>query len=414
MAKIIYSKSSNDRAKQFQVVTKIMLLEDNNKIVVKSAVSESARKHLMQITENFEILCNAYDKRKLSFVPVKNDEGVLKLPYVSGLSFDEYLSRLIDRQEAEKAIALMHDYFDELFIENGSFVASDEFKEQFGENDIEDIAVSNVDIDALFANVLYEDEEWISYDYEWLCRFDMPKKFVTYRILRYFLMSPKHEFLKERLFSEFGIDESNIPDYEKMEENFQAYVSGDAITASRIYENIHGNNLDVVCLAEKYEKDHDIKCFIDCGDGYKELKNGPINAVEKEYCDYQYVCIIPQDAKKMKFMPASTMCFVTSFEAVDNEGNIIPYTHNGYDRNEGVLFINFEPAYEMDVSQYAGKEISIAYHVGVISGEYDSLGIKDNKLEERVVMDYIAELKADRGYRISQKLKNVKQKIVRK
>ncbi len=414
MAKIIYAKSSNDRAKQFQVVTKIVLLENNNKIVVKSAVSESAKKHLMQITENFEVLCNAYKKRRLSFVPVKNDDDVLKLPYVSGLSFDEYLSRLIEGQETEKAIALMHDYFDELFIENGCFVLSDKFKEQFGEADIEDIAVSNVDIDALFANVLYEDEQWISYDYEWLCRFDMPKKFVIYRILRYFLMSPKHEFLKERLFGEFGIDEVNIPAYEKMEESFQAYVSGDVITASGIYENVHGDNIDVVGLANKYEKDHDVKCFVDCGDGYKELKSGPVNAVEKEYCDYQYVCIIPQDAKKMKFMPANTMCFVTAFEAVDNEGNNISYTHNGIDRNEGVLFINFEPAYEMDVAQYAGREISIAYHVGAISGEYDSLGVKENKLEERVIMDYIAELKADRGYRISQKLKKVKQKIVRK
>lgn len=51
MEHIIYTKYSNDRAKEFSIRTDIILHQDGTKFVVKKALDENAQKHIKAIGE---------------------------------------------------------------------------------------------------------------------------------------------------------------------------------------------------------------------------------------------------------------------------------------------------------------------------------------------------------------------------
>lgn len=409
---IIYCKSSTDRAEAFSMVTKIKKENDCN-VVVKAPGTAQATEHITRLLDNYKILTQAYQGKNISFVKANALDNEVELEFVKGESFDKHIDFLLNSNKIDEALTLISKYFDELLIENGAFKVSDDFTNMFGMQTVElqDAAVKNIDIDALFSNVLYVDSKWISYDYEWLCRFDIPKKFVIYRILRYFLIAPMHSQLRDELFNVFDIDENMIPVYEDMESHFQAYVSNQAVTASRIYESIHGKNHDVITLVDKYDKEHELEIFTEINNELVKLDTVYNKPVEVEYCVYKWTSKLPDNAKKIIVKPAKTMCVVTEFEFLNESKEPLAFTHNGIDRGPDVLFAHFEPQYEVDVSSCSGNQIELKYHIGVITGEYDSLAIVDNKLEEQLIKGYIGELQENFFYTISKPVRKLVRKI---
>ena len=66
-------------------------------------------------------------------------------------------------------------------------------------------------------------ERWNLIDYEWTFPFMIPTNYIIYRVLNYYLFGASHreKLHKYDLFNKYGIRESEITEYERMEKSFK-------------------------------------------------------------------------------------------------------------------------------------------------------------------------------------------------
>ncbi len=258
MIKTIYTKVSNDRAQCFSVTTSIREYQ-GKRFVVKTPVTPIAMEHVQSLKKKYSDLNRKYVETSFMFAKIEKnflnnleDDSSVVVEYIEGKRFSSYLDRLLEEGNTELFYEEIQKYFDVLLMDEQQFEGSDEFENVFG-----DVvfpagtpAVRMVDIDTLFDNVIYKNDNWIDYDYEWTFDFLIPVKYVIFRILNFYVArSEKRLIMKDGLFIKYGLDKDKIAIFEKMEESFQKYVYGNTVTMFNLYNDIHGENV-YICQCE--------------------------------------------------------------------------------------------------------------------------------------------------------------------
>ena len=230
MQQTVYVKFNNLRHPDFAVKTSI--LENNGKrTVIKSSISEDGKKHILDFPKKADALKKLYkDNVRVLDVKIENDRAVF--PYITGQTVAELIEESLN--DIPKALELIAHYLEA--IESYSkdctteFVPCDEYRLIFGETDYTGSAVGVANIDEIFDNFIITDAGLTLIDYEWVFFFPVPKRFISFRTVYYFLVKNysiiTNNLSEEEYLAYFGFDPEETSLWKKTEDNFQQYAHG--------------------------------------------------------------------------------------------------------------------------------------------------------------------------------------------
>lgn len=207
--KIIYSKATFGRKKEFQIETKI-LTDNNKKYVLKRGLFDN--KHIENIINNSKLLKNIYNES--IDIPEKYDDGII-VPFIEGNSLLDVFKE--NKNDAINKYLNILDNKDNLC----QFIATNDFKNIFGDFNKECISLKLANIDLTLSNVLISDNDTKFIDLEWVYNFPIPVDFIKYRCILDILNNSNENI--DDLFKLFKI-ELSIDELDKMEKSFENYM----------------------------------------------------------------------------------------------------------------------------------------------------------------------------------------------
>lgn len=232
MKRMIFTKYSAERSRQFAIRTDIMKSENGELEVMKRALYPEGEEHIAHICRSFELLAQEYRRGQFALnVCGKREDGV-RLAYLSSETLQQKLATLARSGREEEIKEYLSEYFARM-REGDDWIAfekTEEFVRVFGDAAVpEGLRCRRVtDIDIIFSNLIPEGKIWHLIDYEWTFEFPIPLNFVLYRACHLAANEiPGSKSLNEgALFQRLGIDRKQQECYAAMEEHFQEYIKG--------------------------------------------------------------------------------------------------------------------------------------------------------------------------------------------
>ena len=213
---IIFSKISESRKKEYEIVTTLTLL-DGKKYICKKGVFTDA--HIKNMNDNIKLL-RKYFGDYVDDSYIKDD--TLFVPYAEG----ETLSKLIAKGDVEKAIDLYEQILSKIPTKKFSKFenAENKFYDIDFDDDEESFIVTNYDL--VFSNVIYDGKNLKIIDNEWVFAYPIPKKAVIYRAFKLIKQEcPYLDIDLKKYFEKYEI--TDFKKYDKLEEQFQRHVVSD-------------------------------------------------------------------------------------------------------------------------------------------------------------------------------------------
>ncbi|WP_418462910.1 hypothetical protein [Frisingicoccus sp.] len=245
MEKIIYSKYSNDRRREFAIRTDICCDDKGNKAVYKTAMFPEGKQHLNHMYNYYaeskkSSTCSEMGLAECSW----ETDGRLKFEYLNGTPLDEILDRLLAEGESKKVEEILLEYIETIYKNSCDceFNISEPFKTVFGDVELPGKLQCGryTNIDMILPNVLIEGTEKKLIDYEWVFDFPIPAHYVAFRILYYYIYSnSKRKALSGwNLYEKAGISSEEAEVYLKMENHFQEYILNGRAKYNQLYTMI--------------------------------------------------------------------------------------------------------------------------------------------------------------------------------
>lgn len=236
MTQIIYSKFSNDRKKEYSLITKI-LSKEGSLFVAKEALDEASLHHVQGLVEIQKGLESQYEGSDFYIPQCRKTSRGIEMEYVEGKTFEEHFDHLLEEQGEKKCADEILEFLQELFPyeQNKNFKMTKEFMQVFGDVELPDglHSFSWSDIDLIFPNIILSEKGKALIDYEWTYSFPVPMEYICFRCLHNYLdYDPKRKgLISYNLYEKMGITDEMIGCFWKMEESFQGgiYVSSDLL-----------------------------------------------------------------------------------------------------------------------------------------------------------------------------------------
>ena len=327
-----------DRAKAF--ATKTVITKDDNlvKAVYKYAVSDASRAHINRIFDIYIKLTSIYKEN------VKVNKGILiengiKLEYLEGISLEEILDKAFLSGENNAAVELIKQYIDKIInvLPKIKFDITDEFKKVFGDISFDEKVINTLEatnvanIDAIFSNVIINNDIWNILDYEWTFEFPIPLNFILFRALNVYLYSSdrRRRLWNEGIMEKFGIDKNQQKLFAQMDFNFHKYVNGDRYSLSMSCDDIDKQKF-IVDENSLNKKEGMVQVFIDSGKGYSEDNSYLQNSILDEEELFFLEILVPDNALNIRIDPADTYCmaYIKEFYGIDKNSNKMSMDYN--------------------------------------------------------------------------------------
>lgn len=206
---------NNMRKKQYKLETKIC----TDKVTKKSYI-ESENNHIMQISQNVELL------KKLGFCVCESyEKGSIVSEFMSKPTMDEYLNRLIQQNQIEEFKKELDKWYNFTKDRLGIGYQGDTIFDKYS------ITVKNKEnltivehglIDLIFQNIFYDGNEYIIFDQEWYVK-GVPLEFIMYRSIKKILFQHNEiekKLDKEELYKKYNIKDF-INEFDQLEEKWQ-------------------------------------------------------------------------------------------------------------------------------------------------------------------------------------------------
>ncbi|MCD8058794.1 MAG: hypothetical protein LUF88_10300 [Bacteroides fragilis] len=356
MDKDIFIKISNDRDERFRTITRVVQGE-NGRYVIKAPENSDAYVHVRNIVQNRCMLERRFQNSKIRLAQSElYGEGV-RIAWVEGQSFADYLDKLIDDGEKEACLRSMDEYFSQLLemdIHSYRKLPDDNFCFETDRISKSEQAVSGLDIDMLFQNVIYDEKEkcWTDYDYEWVLNCDIPVRFFIFRCLNYYLTTKKRVlFLGSDIYERYQISNADMELYSQMEEQFQKYIAGRTIPLWKMYKALGGTVVPVIPLAERRINCKYAEVFFDSGKGFCVEESEKVYVEEYIPGKFRVRLEFPTGTQKLRFDPARCGCFLHICYVRDDLGNDMEYVLNETDcLGEEYVFLHDDPQICISVS----------------------------------------------------------------
>ena len=186
-------KINSERARRFQLKT-IVYEEDGQKRVKKQAMHPDAIPHLKKMKENYTKLTNAIINSHIKLAKIIDESNdSLTFEFIDGMSLEKQYN-LAKKQDSEEANTLIR-YYKEL-LQTGfktttfdsATMVNETFKTVLGDFDYSRFdsqlcfdGISNIDL--IFSNIIFKDEDIYLIDYEWVYDLNIPVNFSAFRAL---------------------------------------------------------------------------------------------------------------------------------------------------------------------------------------------------------------------------------------
>jgi|SaaInlStandDraft_3_1057020.scaffolds.fasta_scaffold18175_3 O-antigen biosynthesis protein len=200
--KVLYVKCNSERSKEFQLKT--VIYEDNGKrFTKKQALCREAIPHLKRMKESYTNLTASIVNPKIKVAKIiRETEDSLTFEFIEGISLTKRFKKalkLFNNEESKvisEYIELLKSGFKTTVFDSLTMVTS-EFIKFFGDYDYSELngelcfkGVSNIDI--IFSNVIFTDNNIYLIDYEWILPLNIPISYISFRELH-----QENEFFKK-------------------------------------------------------------------------------------------------------------------------------------------------------------------------------------------------------------------------
>ena len=318
MAELIYSKYSNERSRRFSIRTDI-LEENGQRIVRKTAMYPEGKKHVENLLLWQEKLREPYARAGYACNECKEEGEGVTLAYVQAETLEERLDALLDLGETGQAKKLLETYLKKIenMCSGEAFVCTEEFEKVFGKADFgeEEACAAVTNIDMVCQNLIME-ETPVVLDYEWTFDFPISGRFVLYRVIHYYLDThPARAVLSgEEFYEEFGISKKHREIFERMEENFQKYITGEHIPMREMFGDMSPG------VAEMRPVNREIlQVYFSFGQGYHEE-----DSIKIPYADGIVSCEveIPCGCQDVRIDPGDRPCMANLKKIAFDEAEV--------------------------------------------------------------------------------------------
>ena len=236
---VFYAKYNSLRSRDYRMETRI----------VRRSGTRYVEKRMLHGDGSIERLRDNREELRLLYKDIKSVQGEIRdnrisYPYVKGrplgseIDYDnDPLEKILDK--LNKAAGLIQNYNEKCISD---FELTKEFSEMFDvkENtplfetlsDMEDKrAVCPANLDEILSNfIVTEDDGLYVIDYEWVMKFPVPIRFITYRIYHYAYYEHKSSLTERIGYDEFmkkaGFSENDIKSFDELEKAFQRKIYG--------------------------------------------------------------------------------------------------------------------------------------------------------------------------------------------
>ena len=242
--KTIYTKYSNERARQYCIRTDIVKDTSGEKAVYKYALAPESEKHIRYIEEAYRRLSECYRDSGITFCACDYEEkecARIRFPFVSGSSLQDIMEQAILAGDDVAVEEILREYVRRIRSYGGEepFVVTPEFTRVFGEVELTEglSCAAASDVDMIFANIFVDGNQpvseavWQVIDYEWTYTFPIPKLFILYRgiYFAYYQILQDTAWTLSALLELAGITEAQAEAFKKMEAQFQIYLGTGAV-----------------------------------------------------------------------------------------------------------------------------------------------------------------------------------------
>lgn len=374
MNKIIYSKYSNERADRFKIRTDILEDLNGKNYVQKTALTEEANNHIDDIYKSYILLSQMYEGTSININKCSKIDGGLKFEYLEGITLEEELDVLLLKKEYSKLLDKIKEYVSiiksDKYEEN--FVLSENFIKIFGKSELpaslKGSAVSNIDL--IFSNIIIG-EKWSIIDYEWTFNFVVPVNYIIYRAILCYISnsSIRSELMSLDLYKILGITNEELVEYEKMEKNFNSYVSEKWIPLSDLYGKTIKNNINIDKMIEDNAlnlfKDT-IQIFYDYGEGFNEENSYEIQPLLDSQGKVEIEISVTSAVKQIRIDPARIESIIKIDDIVGYKTGYycIKYNSNGIKLNGvSILFLNDDPQIILENIREGTTQIQLKFYI---------------------------------------------------
>lgn len=347
MKKVVFSKYSNDRNIKFKIRTDILQDENNKRYVRKVGMTDEGKTHLKTMSEMARQLNLIYTGSIFEANKAGYSDGVLELEYVQGRTLEDMLDTYLSMKKYDKFENLVTMYGIEMRkLATEHFTPCDEYYMIFGEESYssqESFSMSYSNIDMIFANLLENGEKWIVLDYEWTFPITVPIEYILFRTVNYYQTPERASKMNGMdMYKMFGLNESDIPIFQKMEENFQHFVYVGNTPLWKLYGTMGKQYYFPAGLVEEghikaERKKVEIVKFYD-----ENYKSEYIKATPDESGDVS-LDISVDGCNTLRVDPANASCivYIKKVVAVDtNGGTDIAYGTNGESSDNQLVYFN--------------------------------------------------------------------------
>ena len=189
--KILYVKHNSERAREYQLKTIIYTL-NGQKYVKKQAMTPEAIPHLKKMKESYDKLTKATINPNIKLAKIIDEsDDSLTFEFIEGESLEHRYNQAQSKEGKENVLSLYTTLLESGFKTTTFDVdtmVTDSFKNLFGEHDYSEFentpcfeGISNIDL--IFSNIIFRDNDIYLIDYEWVYDFNIPTTFAHFRAL---------------------------------------------------------------------------------------------------------------------------------------------------------------------------------------------------------------------------------------
>lgn len=368
MKNVIYSKFSNERARQFSIRTDICQ-DGEERWVEKVAAAQEAQSHVEQLVRWQELLGQQFAGSGVFFDPCEKVEGGVRLAYISGGNLEEYLDDLLDRGEEERAFQSLMTYarFLQRIHSDQAFTVTPEFVKVFGEVSLPQGLLSGKisDIDLVCANLMTAEPATVI-DYEWTFDFPIPGNYVVYRMLHYYLdtHSKRQRLHGREPYGQLGITEAELEAYRQMEIHFQRYITDGHVPMREMYRDISPGAKGVTVL-----QGEQLQVYESYGDGFQE-KNSRCYPIREEKVHMR--APVSEGVNYLRVDPGSCACAVKIHKLNFQPGDVPAQYHceDGWASGQWLYIAREDPNLTNIPVPEGAKELEIYLEIHPVDLEF--------------------------------------------
>lgn len=424
---ILYVKYSNNRKKEFSIMT-VIKSTNGKKSVIKKAAYAAANKHLEKMAA---VSKKGYLTDKIVNLACEPVKDGISYEFIEEDNLYVKLCRLVLENSKSEILKLLQRFFDAIFeCSYEGKVDNENFEKVFGEKTNYDKEIKLChNVDMILENVYELNDRYVVIDYEWTCDFGIPVEFVVWRCIKD--LYDKNVRLSDviqmsDMLHEYNIHLEEQSVYERWNKHFsEIYVGTNVNEESAVDKKVLSLN-DV--MTEIINRDMiNTSLYYDLGHGYSEEN--------KIYCDVHR----EDEVYKVRF-ETDGLENVTAYRWDPAEGypckckviktagiEIVKPVNSVSRENDADIFMTIDPIYELKVCDDVSEVIiefeynsldmkSVDNYIVQLKEKCDTLAGERDSLERSYndVSSELQKIKESPAYKMVSMPSKIKNKIVRK